>query len=747
MDQPTQSYHFDDEPCGAPVAPAEKSVSPTLIFSIVWRHKFGIAFTTIILWGAVIAALSLVKPSYIATASVLMQDKKPVVAEILSPSGTSATDAVAVRTQVDVLKSADLARNVVRKLTLLDRPAFNPPPSGPTLLRRVLDVIRPYDSARLLEQAGLFAASPEPSPEERLEVATQTLLGMTSIVNDGHSYVIDIKVKVAAGPGMNPAQAAALSAEIANAYADVYTQFTSKVKADTMRQVNGFFDERVAALQQKMQSTDEAVHAYRIANGLIEDRAVAGGGGSVTIAGQQMAQLNSDLINATADRANKEANLQQMMLARSGRGDLQSISEIVASPLIQTLRAQQAQLSAKEASLATSQGNASPELIGVRGALRGVEGQIASETAKIANSLRTGVDSARGREMALRAQLARLQTEVGSQGKTEIKLRELQNDADIARTIYSTYLKRSEETATQVDMQEPDALVVSHAGIPLRPAPPSKTTLGGAGCIASLAVAVLLALVRERMQSGVRSAEQLQTSIGIETLGFLPRVKNLQAALGFQDPQSNFTQAIFSIRALLKLNMKSGPQVVMVTSALPQEGKTFFSSAFARNAALAGERVLLIDCDLRRPTVGQNIVATESDTLFDVTIRRDGVSSLDIITLSSGQGSPQDLFASNKMRNLIAKLRERYDLILLDTPPVLAVSDARVLARLADLTVLVVCWKKTPQMLVTTAATALRSSGARLAGAVITQVKFGELTPADGGQAYVYRNFTKYIPA
>jgi capsular exopolysaccharide synthesis family protein len=744
MDQPNPSYSFDDEPRGP--AAGEKAVSPTLVFSIIWRRKFGIGFTACVLCGAVIAALSTIKPSYIATASVLMEDHKPVVAEILSPSGTSASDSVAVRTQVDVLKSVDLARNVVRKLDLLNRPEFDPPADGPSLTRRLLDAIRPYDTARLLERAGLFTPPPEPSLEERMEVATQALLGMTSIVNDGHSYVIDIRVKVPAGPGVAPARAAALSAEIANAYADVYTQFTSKVKADTMRQVNGFFDERIASLRQRMRGADEAVQAYRAATGLVEDRAAAGGA-SVTIAGQQMAQLNGDLINATADRANKEASLQQITLARAGRGDLQSISEIVASPLIQHLREQQAQLGAKAAALSTSQGAGSPELIAVRGALRGVETQIAAETAKIANSLRTAVDSARAREAALRAQLARLQTEVGSQGEAEIKLHELQNDADIARTIYLTYLKRSEETATQVDIQEPDALVVSRAGIPLHPAPPSKAALGGAGCAVAVAVAVLLGLLRERMQSGFRSGEQLEASVGVETLGFVPKVRNPRAALGFEDQHSTFTQAIFSIRALLKLGMKPGSRVVMVTSALPQEGKTFLSASLARNAAIAGERVLLIDCDLRRPTVARNIVTTESDTLVDVTIRRDGFSSLDIITLSTGQGSPQDLFASSKMHNLIAKLRERYDLILLDTPPVLAVSDARVLARLADLTVLVVCWKKTPQALVAAAAAALRNSGAKLAGAVITQVKFSELSPADGGQAYVYHNYAKYLPA
>jgi capsular exopolysaccharide synthesis family protein len=176
----------------------------------------------------------------------------------------------------------------------------------------------------------------------------------------------------------------------------------------------------------------------------------------------------------------------------------------------------------------------------------------------------------------------------------------------------------------------------------------------------------------------------------------------------------------------------------MVTSALPREGKTFFAAAFARSAALAGERVLLIDCDLRRPAVARNIGTTEVDAFQGVAMRRDADSTLDTITLTAAGGSPQDLFASGRMRNLMELLRERYDLIMLDAPPVLAVSDARVLSTLCDRVMLVVCWQKTPQQMVNNAVRALRNGGANLAGAVITQVRLNELSPADGVYAYAY---------
>jgi capsular exopolysaccharide synthesis family protein len=263
--------------------------------------------------------------------------------------------------------------------------------------------------------------------------------------------------------------------------------------------------------------------------------------------------------------------------------------------------------------------------------------------------------------------------------------------------------------------------------------------------LASFVASVLLAVVRERLRPGYRTAEQVASSIGATALGSVPKVGNPRKALRFTGRHSAFSESIFSIRALLRLNLRVGPKVILVTSALPREGKTFLSSSLARNAALAGERTLLIDCDLRRPAVARNIDTTDLRALDGITIRRDGLSCLDVITLPRDGISPQDFFASVAMRDMIEMLRKHYDMIVLDAPPVLAVSDARVLSRLADATVLVVRWQKTPEAFVTAAASALRAGGTWVAGAVLTQVRLRDLTASEGGHAYVYQKYSKYL--
>ena len=714
-----------------------------LLLSIIKRRKYSILLVAAMLSGLAVGGATLLKPNFVATSSVLIQDRKTNISDIVTATGSIATDSVAVRTQADILRSADLAREVVRKLNLVDLPEFSPHPSQIAAL---------LSRASSLDRTGLIRrfqppTPPASTPAEREELATQILLGMTSIVNDGRSYVIDIKIKVAAADAAQTRRAAALSAQLANAFADAYVGLTGRMKSDGIRQANSFFDDRIAALREKMRATEHAVETYRVENNLVEDPAASNGTHPVTVLSQQMTQLNAALVTATSDRAKKEASLEQINLTRTGGADLAAVPEVVESPLIQNLREQQAGLGAREAALAMSHGAGSPDLVAVRGSLRDVARQISAETEKIASSLRSAVAAARSREMALRANLTQLQAQVGAQGQTEVKLHELQNEADVARGIYSTYLKRAEETANQIDMQDPDAVVVSRAGVPLGAAPPSPKMVIAGGVVVAFILAILQAVVRERLQSGFRSTEQLEARLGVETLGMVPKVRDMRAALRFEDRASAFSEAIFSIRVLLRHKSRHAPQVVMVTSAVPKEGKTFFSTALARNAAIAGERVLLIDCDLRRPTVARNISAVDTHALEDVTIRRDNLSSLDIITLPQGRRSPQDLFASAQMDGLISLLRGRYDLILLDTPPVLAVSDARVLSSLADVTVLVVCWQKTSQQLVDSAINSLRNGGAVVAGSVVTQVKLQSLDAADGAQAYLYRSYAKDMTA
>jgi capsular exopolysaccharide synthesis family protein len=707
-----------------------------LIFQIMWRRKLLITCAAVAFSAAAIAGTRTITPSFVASASILMQERPHSVLDIPTASGLVAIDSLAVRTQTDVLRSADLARSVVRKLHLIDEPEFAPHPS---LINYIM------------QKAGLAAPNVAPTEAELEDAATQKLLNMITVINDGRSYVIEIRVKVNAPSVALGSHAANLSADLTNAIADAYIQLTQDIKSNSIRKSKSFFDHRLEELQQKMRAAQEAVQLYRSRTGLIENRSVGTPGKPVSMASQQLGQLNADLATATADRVLKEASLQQIKQAGGDIRKLRAVPEVVASPLIQRLREQQITLAAREAELATTHSGEWPELAAVRSSLRGVSAAIDAEIAKIAASLDSGATAARAREAALTAQLGRLQGTVSTQGESEIKLLQLENAAETARSIYASFLKRSEESANEVDAQEPDALILSAARVPQGPAAPSSKQLAALGVIASFVLATLMALVLERMKSGFRTSEELEAATGIATLGLVPKTRRVQRALLFKEATSLFSENVSAVRAALRLNCPTRARVVMVTSALPREGKTIFSSALARNAAMAGERTLLIDCDLRRPMISRTIFNERAEFLDGApesatwNVRRDRFSPLYIIELDLGKQRPQDLLAAAPLQDLIASVRNRFDLIVLDTPPVLAVNDALVLSSLADATVLVVHWLKTPKKLVKSALSALRKSGANIVGTVITQVKYSNLTSSDDVQGYVYRKYPQYM--
>jgi len=364
------------------------------------------------------------------------------------------------------------------------------------------------------------------------------------------------------------------------------------------------------------------------------------------------------------------------------------------------------------------------------------------------------VAAARARENSLRQSLAELQSQVADQNKAEIRLRELESEATAARVVYIETLNRAEQSSNQRDGQQPDASMISRATTPLGAAPPTKRQLLVLSFFASCLIAVIAALVRDRLETGFRTAEQVEAETGLSALGFIPRARDRATALMLDDRDGPFMEAINTVRGALQMADVAGrPKVVLVTSALPDEGKTFFSVALARSVARAGGRSLLIDCDLRRPgiatTLGiapqQGVGALVAGQGLAELVQRDEATQLDVITAAGARANVQSIVSSDALRALVAEARAQYDIIVLDSPPVLAVVDSRVLSLMADATVMVVRWRRTPRVLVLQALKQLRVYGAKVAGVVITQANLRSLAASEGSHAYVHRKYGSYL--
>jgi capsular exopolysaccharide synthesis family protein len=722
-------------------ARAPETVSPFRIIDVLWRRKLLIFSVVIVLMaGAAVQIASLI-PLYDARALVLIDTRRNAMSDLQAIVSGSQADLLQVQTQVDIIRSQALAIEVARRLELMREPEF-----AAAIARRPGGLAAQF--APLLALAG---RPPPPAPvltdDEKLRSAAVILVAdKMTVVNDARSYVIAVQART---------EDPELAARIANTYAEVYLAFNKQLKDSAVLRANHFLDQRLAPLKDKLREAEREVANYREQTGLIEDRSTSSGGERrVTVLGQQLAQLNTQLVQATAARLQREVSLEQIRAAQAGRGSLYAIPEVVASPLIQRLRTQQSEVGTRLASLAQSRLEANPALVALRAEDREVRTRIDDEVAKIVGSITSEVAAARAREEALRQSLAELQGQVADQNKAEIRLRELESEATAARLVYTETLNRAEQNSNQRDGQQPDATMVSPATVPLAAAPPTKRQLLVLSFFAACLIAVIAALVRDRLETGFRTAEQVEEETGLSALGFIPRARDKATALMLDDRDVPFGEAVNTVRGALQMADVAGrPKVVLVTSALPDEGKTFFSVALARSVARAGGRSLLVDCDLRRPGVAatlglaprQGVAALVAGQGVAELVQRDEATQLDVITAAGARENVQTIVSSDALRSLVAEARSHYDIIVIDSPPVLAVVDSRVLSLMADAVVMVVRWRRTPRMLVLQALKQLRVYGAKVAGVVVTQANLRALAASEGSHAYVHRKYGSYL--
>lgn len=721
---------------------AIQQVSPSLAFDVVWCRKWLLVLITLIVSIPATAIIFSLSPYYDAQASLLIDIRRASYADQQSAmlSSGATADAILIGTQVDVLRSSLMAETVAERLDLANVPEF----------QHVLDAPATPLSNLIVRLSTLVGIRQSPqevlTDRQRQQAVASILLSKVSISTSGKSYLIDIRARTA-----NPD----LSASIANTYADSYLDFNRRLKTDSIRRANGLLDEQIAPLQERVSKAENAVERFRQDNGLITNHASEAHAGptyGATLADQQLAEVNSQLVSVSGEVAQKEADLRAVQSALK-LGGVEALPQVVTSPLIQSLRQQEAELSSREASLGeTALGN-NPVLQSAQAASARVRQRIASEISKIASSLTDDLNSARVRQATLQQRIGQLQNQVAGQSKANVSLVQLQSEAQAARTVYQDYLSRFEQTSAQGALQEPEAELVSPAETPLKKAGPARGQLVLLTMCGTIFVASGLVLLFERGRTGIRNPEKLEAETGLFSLGFVPRVPGgLRRAVG-SGQRSIYTEAVSLVNNLLQFGEdRYRARVVLVTSACPQEGKTFLATSLAAGVGQDGGRALLIDCDLRRPSVANALGLPDHEA--DVTRAGDGgravlhqnvLTGLDVVTFRRTTGEPLHLLDSSQIRSLIDDARDRYDLILLDAPPVLAFADALVLSLCADGAIMVVRWGQTSSRVVLSALKALRAYNVRVLGGVVTQVKTRGLTSRDGSHAQIYQNYSNYF--
>jgi uncharacterized protein involved in exopolysaccharide biosynthesis/Mrp family chromosome partitioning ATPase len=676
--------HFPPRRLVAPPAPQPRSseppppptASPLLLLDTMRRHIISFCLVTLLAGLTGGALVQQVQLHYVATAALMVAEQKSALALSSAQASLLGGDSLVIRTQVDLLRGAELASRVAMALDLAHKPEFARALHRPPSL---------LDGLVIRALAALHLAWPDPPQvADTVQSAALLLRDKTTIVNDGRSYVIEIQVRT---------EDAALAATIANAYAEAYLAMKTQIKSEALRRANARLAAQLDSLAERANAAAHAVADYRARAGLVEDRVAATG---VTVTGQQMAQLNAQLVAVSNERARLDTTLAQI---RDAGGAAQaSLPDILASPLIQRLAEQEAELAGREANMATTRGANDPGMMSLRAARAAIEHKISLEASRVVASISAAAAAAHAREAKLRDELNQVQSQVANEGKSSVRLIELQNAADAAHAVYTDVLNRSAQTANAIDLQEPDAVLVSPATLPLGPAFPAHKHLLLLDLIAAPICGLLFALLRDLQRPGLRSAEAIELLTGLPCLGFIP---NRRGRRGARD----FAEAVAGLPAMLG---RKRPRVLLLTAALPGEGTSVLAEALARALAEAGARVLLVVC-------GRGFAPPSTP-----------MPNLEIVTANPPM--------------LPKAPRSRYDLILLDTPAVLVATLTLPLAAMAEATILVVRFGHTPAPLVARAVQLLRRHGGHPLGTVVTRVDRRQLSPRDGSERYLDRH-------
>jgi len=703
-----------------------------------WVIIAALVASVTLLAGLVVFQLT---PRYSASASVAVQTQKTQVVDIQDVVSDMAPDTATMETQASILRSRALAGKLVDRLKLDRDPEFN----GKLAARD--------NSFSLLRPSSWFASGPDGSAavdplvkaRDRTRVVNAVMQALTITVVP-RSYVVTITATSA-----DPNKAA----EISNTLADIYISDQIEAKYEATRRASGWLEQRVAELRNEAVAADRAVEMYRVQNRLV-------GGASGGVDGQQLSEINSQLILARSERAAKEAQLAQVrQLVASGGAGLETSGAILGSSLIQRLREQESEVVRKLAELQATYGERHPRIINATAELRDLRAKIADEVRKIAASTANEVSVARAREQALSSSLAGLEGRVGASGQAEVRLRELQRQADSTKALYENFLNRYKETREQVDVQTADARIISQADVPVSAAYPRKTMTIGIAALFGLLAGFALAFALEKLDNTVRSAELVEKIGGGSVLSFVPVVSakyDNPEDVVIERPHSMAAESARTLRGALGLiDVDNPPKVIMLTSSVPAEGKTFISTSLARVAAQAGQKVIIVDADMRHPRMHKALNLSNENGLVQVlsgkgnvsdVIKKDPQTDVHVLTAGSGAPNPADLLRSQRMEQLLQLLREHYDLVIVDTPPFVPMTDSQNVARFVDAMLLVVRWGETPVQVVTNTIKQIRKVNAPFVGTVMSQVDMDRhALYGYGDYGYHYAKYGAYYGA
>ncbi len=734
---PAGSFEF-----GPPLQPWLPSQESALreYFRVLIKRKWTVIGCLVTIFGLVAIASFKMTPIYEAVGRIAINkpDSNLVNFKDSQNGGGDYSDPTDMDTEVTILQSDLLALQVIKALNLDKLPEYGGKPSTGPVDNLAPDPLQ-ADSARTSGLLGGFKGG--------LRVALKP-----------NTRIVEIRYV-----STNPQLAAA----IVNKLAETYTEQNFKTKFESTMQASDWLSKQLVDLQMKVETSQEKLVRFQ------KEHEILGADEKQNIITEKLGELNKELTAAEAVRMEKESLYR---LVQSGDPDVVASTAGALetggaggtgglAPLIASLRAKEADTRIQVAELSTQFGPSYPKVAQLNNQLKEIDTQIQLELKKVADRVRGQFLAAQQQEIMLREEFEKQKQEANKLNESAIEYQLLKRDVDVNRQLYEGLLEKLKEAGVTAGLKSNNIRVVDVARTPTYPTEPNIPRNLAFALVLGLTSGIGLAFLLENMDNTVRTTEQAQVISGLPALGMIPmgskngidstgkKLLTLSSSREAVElvtqarPQSQMAESYRALRtSLLLSNLGTPPKIIMITSARPQEGKTTTSINTAIVLAQKGVRVLLIDADLRRPSVhktlgmgprsGLSNVLTGSITLEHAITRSPILSNLFVLPAGTPPPNPAELLASSNMRDLLADLREHYDHIVIDTPPTLSVTDAVVLSQRVDAIILVIRSSKTTKQALRRSRDILMQVNARITGVLLNAV---DLTSPDYYYYYEYQ--------
>ena len=672
----------------------------------------------------------LTTPRYRATAVIQIEKQSQQIVQGGDLAGpTYGWDPEFLATQIGLLKSQALVERVADDLDIDQATLDGLRPPG--WLARLKSLVSPGavgPRAAAGEQAPAAAASA--ADEERLRATAVALVrGGLSIQPQPNTRLVSIS-HVSTDPRF--------AARVANAVADGYIASEIDRRFGASSYARKYLEEQLSIAKDKLEQNERELVEFAQQESLVDV------GQGQSLVGRNLADLNTSLADAQAERIRAQSRWQQ---AGSGKTLPQ---DVLATTLVPSLRQQLAELNRRYQEKLQVFKPDYPEMQQIQGQMNELKRQIDAEYAAARNSLRADYDAAMAHEHMLKSQLAALRDETLDTDERSIRYNILRREADTSRQLYDSLLQRYTQISAASDVRPNNISIVDRAEPPGGPFKPSLLYNLAIALLLGAMLGVALALLLEFLDDTLKTPEDIEQHLRLPVLGIIPKLASRQTvAQAVADPRSAFSEAYRSVRTALQFSTESGvPDVLLLASAGPGEGKSTSAMTLARNFAQLGKRVLLIEADLRNPSLqrtlkqvsdkGLSNLLAGNGTLEEAVVAGDP-GEPDVLLAGPLPPNPAELLAGLRMRALLDMARKRYDQVIIDGPPVMGIADSPLLAHVGEATLLVVHSGRTRIRDAQTALKRLHASRTRLLGVLLTQYD-----PKLAGHGYQYEGYYAY---